>query len=247
MYIYDYEKIKQVKETLEVTNMTDNELCKFLYEIFTRNDQTDFCKEHFIFLGEGSARCAYLLKNTDIVIKFGMLIEDYESEICFQGAIEKNMYDKYCKNELCYKIYGISDNYGIIFCEKLETDLSLSNLIDYGLDDIYNYMLTEADAETLSEDEFYDMISEYIEDYLLDRGYDLVFDDIHIDNIGIDEDGVIKVLDLGYGDGSIAVVDLAEQLLQKDNKVIRGMLDFCGANLSEVINEYGGRNNPIIG
>lgn len=244
MYIYNEEKIKNVKEILKLNDCSDDKMCEI---IFNKLRDVKAFKEYFTYINEGSDRAAYRLKETDIVIKINLSLPNYNDGLCFQGAIEKEMYEKYKDNDLCYEIYGISDNYSIIFCEYLDTDFSPLNLLNLNSLDLYYYVIEEMDAgevENIDEFEFYEMLSYIIEEFL-NKHYDNVFKDVHIDNVGLDKDGQIKILDLGYGDGEIASL-LAETFLLEDNNKIYGLYGFNSTKVEEKIVQFGGYHNEIV-
>ena len=136
MKIYNEEKMKEIRNKLGLEYMSYDDMCHFLFNKIM-NKEEEFCKEHFRIISEGSSRTAYSIINADAVMKISYCMENYEEEVCLQGAIENRMFEKYSEEELCYEIYGFSDNYGVIFCQELETYLSNEKLIDYGLEDLY--------------------------------------------------------------------------------------------------------------
>lgn len=251
MKIYNEEKMEEIRSELGLEYMSYDDMCYFLFNKIMSSEET-FCKKHFRIINEGSSRTAYSIINADAVIKISHYMENYEKEICLQGAIENRMFEKYREEELCYEIYGFSDNYGVIFCQELETYLSSENIIDYGLTDLYEYIKNiyedTEDAEEMSEDDFYYYIEDNINCYLQDNYQDYyIFDDIHLDNIGIDKEyGKLRLLDLGYGDTSSVAEEVTKELLEDGTHIIRGLSNFNSTAIHKLIKNYGGYNNEIV-
>lgn len=255
MYIYNKEKIELLRKKLKLEELSYDEMCKFLFTMLAREGNKEYKNKNFTEIGTGSSRQAFLVKDLSIVIKISYEMINYDKEICFQGAIEKNMYEQYKDNELCYEIYGISNNCSIIICEELDTDFSISNLYDYGLDNLYNYIKNiyneynkDDEENELSEYEFYYWLDDYIADYVEDNYFN-PFDDIGLSNIGISKKtGELKILDLGYGDVNDFAADVLEDLLiNNDNNIkIRGVLDFNNYAVRELVKSQGGRENEIM-
>lgn len=225
MYVYNQEKINVVKEKLGFENLSNDELCKEIFKMVSERK----IPNNFMSIDYGSARSAYWLEDTDIVIKVSYLIEDYDNEICFQGDIERYTYEKYKENKMCYNIYGMSDNCAVIICEELDTELSVENLMEYGLDDLLHYLQYEVNVEPeylYDEDDFYSFLSDYLEDYLIDREYDIFTEDFHINNVGIGPNGEIKILDLGYGDLAGESAEKATLDVLRKGKIARGSKAF---------------------
>lgn len=251
MKIYNEEKMEEIRSKLGLEYMSYDDMCYFLFCKIMSREKT-FCKKHFRIINEGSSRTAYSIINADAVMKISHYMENYEKEVCLQGAIENRMFEKYSEEELCYEIYGFSDNYGVIFCQELETYLSSENLIDYGLTDLYEYIKNihkdTKDEEEMSEDDFYYYIEDNINYYLEDNYQDYcIFDDIHIDNIGIDKEyGKLRLLDLGYGDIGSVAEEVTRELLEDGTHIIRGLCDFNSTAIHELVKNYGGYDNEIV-
>lgn len=251
MKIYNEEKMKEIRSELGLEYMSYDDMCYFLFNKIVSGEET-FYKKHLRIINEGSSRTAYSIINADAVIKISHYMENYEKEVCLQGAIENRMFEKYNEEELCYEIYGFSDNYGVIFCQELETYLSSENLIDYGLTDLYEYIKNiyenTEDAEEMSEDDFYYYIEDNIIYYLEDNYQDYyIFDDIHLDNIGIDKEyGKLRLLDLGYGDTSSVAEEVTQELLEDGTHIIRGLSNFNSPAIHKLIKNHGGHNNEIV-
>lgn len=255
MYIYNKEKIELLRKKLDLENLSYDEMCKFLFIALTRKDKKEYRDKIFTDIGVGSSRQAFLIKDLSIVIKISYWMIDYDNEICFQGAVEKNMYEQYKEEDLCYEIYGISNNYGIIICEELDTNFSLSNLYDYGLDSLYNYIINtfnrydiDNESDIIPEYEFECCLEDYIADYIEDNYFN-PFDDIGLSNVGISKKtGELKILDLGYGDFQDSAADILKDLLINNcnNYKIRGVLDFNNQAVMDLVKSQGGRRNEIM-
>lgn len=252
MKVYNEEKMQEIRSKLGLKHMSYDEMCYFLFNVFINHENFEFYKDNFNVINEGSARTAYSIKNADAVIKISHDMEDYDKEVCLQGAIEHRMFEEYKEEDLCYEIYGFSNNYGVIFCQELETYLSNENIINYGLMDLYNYIknIYEEDGNEIemSEDSFNEYIVDNIVDYLNDNceGY-CIFDDIHIDNIGIDKEyGELRILDLGYGDTGSIAEEVMQELLEDKTHIIRGAANFNSTTIEQLIENYGGYGNEIV-
>ena len=100
----------------------------------------------------------------------------------------------------------------------------------------------------MSEDDFYYYIEDNINYYLGDNYQDYyIFDDIHIDNIGIDKEyGKLRLLDLGYGDTGSVAEEVTRELLEDGTHIIRGLCDFNSTAIHELVKNYGGYDNEIV-
>lgn len=249
MKIYNKERISEVREKLKLEILSYDDMCKFIFNSISKN--YTFCKNNFSMINEGSARAAYSIKGTDVVVKVSYYMEDYDKEVCLQGAIEQRAFEKYKDHDLCYEIYGFSDNCGLVFCQELESQLTLENVLDYGLKDLYNYInnifLENGDCECeMDEETFADYLEANIS-HFLERNKNVPFEDIYIDNIGIDKEyGELKILDLGYGDDDFLAEEVLEELLIDGKRIIRGASDFYSWSIRDIIERYGGYDNKIV-
>lgn len=252
MKIFNEVKMQEIRAALGFEHLSYDEMCERVFDSTINREDKDFFRKNFTFIGEGSDRVAYSLDKIEAVVKVDFNIENYENEVSLQGAIEKRVYEKFKDYDSCYEIYGFSDNCGVIFCQELESCLTDVTILDYGLTDLYCYIKNifyryEDTEDEMESDCFYEYLENNIVDYLEDVYEELPFDDIHIDNIGIDkQEGTLKVLDLGYGDYDSAAEEVLEDLLIKSDKIIRGARNFNSCRISNLINRYGGYRNEII-
>lgn len=247
MKIYNQEKMNEIRKKLKLEDLSYDEMCKFIFNSIS--NQTKFYKYNFTYIDEGSSRAAYGIDDFDVVVKMSFNIEDYDKEVCFQGIIEQRTFEQYKDHSLCYEIYGFSDNCGLVFCKRLEDYLSLETINRHELVSLYDYITNDMfcddyEIDNIDEDVFNCYLENGITNYLYETYEYIPFDDIHINNVGIDtEYNELKILDLGYGDHNIER-EILEELLIDGSRIIRGVLRFGG--LEDIVRRYGGRDNKIV-
>lgn len=230
MYIYNENKLEEVARALDFQGDFD-EMCAYIFNRYGNS-------ERFEFIDEGSDRTAVLVKGTNVVVKIAHKCSCYqEDSIDCQGAIEKMTYDEYRNKGYIAEFYGFSNNFCIIFMERLMSVYNFeiikdkdTNFVEY----VKKYCGDRADEGTL-----YIFIDNNIETYIKEYyGSDIY--DVHASNIGFDSEGNVKILDLGYGDGYVEYKVIDEIFEKNLDKPIYGITkcnnaiiyDYCDSELS---------------
>ena len=224
MYIYNEDKIKEVARALNFQGNFDD-MCKHIFYEYTTN------RSQFEFINEGSDRSAMLVKGTDIVVKIAINGSEIyrENSIDCQGAIEKMMYDEYKDETYVADFYGFSNNYCVIFMEKLDDPCNFTKIRNRD-SDFVNF-INENYYEKNDRDAIF--IETYIYDYMQQQGYSYI-NDLHVTNVGIDSEGNLRILDLGYGDGYVEKNVIADIFEENIDYPIYG-INSCN---NEIIRKY---------
>ncbi len=160
------------------------------------------------YLGEGSERAACRIVGLDIVIKFPIEKEDFDT-YSFQGKIEYESYVSHLRN---YKegdlaeIYAMNDRYTVSIMEECEECFDNNSYVKFYQDQVDG----EASREDILEDLFdtFSLCNEnVIEFYIAFEAMDVDityefgdFLDVHENNVGLSKrTGNLVLLDLGYG------------------------------------------------
>lgn len=196
MIIYNKKQTQLILNDLNLTEKDLDQITRFEFiKTLKQNNWDNF--EH------GSDRQVFSKKGFDMVIK----VDDCGRSDLFsaQGEIERRMFERYGYSMA--EIYAVSNNRVILFCESVD-----SNIVDF------EYMTEHyPDLEFVEACEGF-TFCEY-ETYLLNyiKEYFEPFEDMHLNNVGINKYKELVVLDAGYGDVEEDIIAQSIYYVLKNN------------------------------